>query len=98
MNIPPDNQLYLIVVIAALVGFGAGMLIQFLIGRATRIRLESDIAIRDERIASEEARAHEREAALAAAQESLAAAFRDLAHESLEKNSENFLRLLRQNF
>jgi DNA recombination protein RmuC len=96
MNLSPDNSLYLIIGIAVLLGFGAGMLIQFLISRATRIRLESEIALRDERILSEEVRANEREAALTSAQESLAAAFRDLAHESLEKNSENFLRLAGQ--
>jgi DNA recombination protein RmuC len=82
----------------ALLGFGAGLLIQYLIDRATRIQLESEIAIRDERIASEEARAGEREAALSSAQQSLASAFRDLAHESLAKNSEQFLRLAGQKF
>ena len=76
MNIEP----YLPFALAALLGFGVGMLIQFLIDRAMRIRLESEIAIRDERIQSEEARAGEREAALASAQQSLASAFRDLAH------------------
>lgn len=93
-----DNPLYLTGILAALLGFCAGLLIQYLISRGNRIRLESEIALRDERIQSEEARAAEREAALTSAQESLAAAFRELAHESLEKNSENFLRLAGQKF
>jgi DNA recombination protein RmuC len=94
MNIEP----FLLFGVTALLGFGAGMLIQYLIDRATRVRLESEIAIRDERIVSEEARAGEREAALSSAQQSLASAFRDLAHESLAKNSEQFLRLAGQKF
>jgi len=89
---------YLLFGLTALLGFGAGMLIQYLIDRAMRIRLESERAIRDERIRSEDARAGEREVALASAQQSLANAFRDLAHESLTKNSEQFLRLAGQKF
>ena len=90
------TQLYLIVAGAALGGFGLGLLIQFLFSRATRIRLESEIAIREAQISSEEARAAERTAALSGAQDSLAAAFSELAHESLAKNSANFLQLASQ--
>jgi DNA recombination protein RmuC len=84
--------------IAVFAGFAAGMLIQYLLSRATQVRLESEIALRDERINSEAARVSEREATLSIAQQNLATAFRNLAHESLEKNSEHFLRLAGQKF
>jgi DNA recombination protein RmuC len=82
--------------IAGLAGLGLGLLIQYLIGRSTRVRLESEIAIRDAQIQNEEQRATEREAAMNSAQHSLAAAFSELAHESLAKNSATFLQLAGQ--
>jgi DNA recombination protein RmuC len=81
---------------AGLTGLGLGLLIQYLIGRSTRIQLESEIAIRDAQIQNEEQRAAEREAAMNSAQNSLAAAFSELAHESLAKNSATFLQLAGQ--
>lgn len=96
MNFFLENQPYVLVSAAAVGGFLLGLLIQYLIGRGTRIRLESEITIRDAEIKNEEARAAEREAALAGAQDSLAAAFSELAHESLTKNSETFLQLANQ--
>lgn len=95
-NLDPNSQLYFIVGAAAFGGFLLGLLIQYLIGRGTRIRLESEITIRDAEIKNEEARAAEREAALTSAQDKLATAFSELAHESLAKNSETFLQLAGQ--
>ena len=96
MNFLLENQLYALSGAAAVGGFLLGLLIQYLISRGTRIRLESEIAIRAAEIKNEEARAAEREATMAGAQDSLAAAFSELAHESLTKNSETFLQLAGQ--
>jgi DNA recombination protein RmuC len=96
LDIAPTTDLYIALAIAGAIGFALGLLIQFLIARATRYRLESEIAIRDAQLQNEELRAAEREAALASAQESLANAFNELAHESLARNSESFLRLASQ--
>ena len=96
LNIEPSNDLYILLGATAVAGFLLGLLIQYLIARATRFRLESEIAIRDAQMINEEARSAEREAALASAQQSLANSFNDLAQESLAKNSENFLRLASQ--
>ena len=96
LNIEPSNDLYILLAATAAAGFLLGLLIQYLIARATRFRLESEIAIRDAQILNEEARSAEREAAQASAQQSLANSFNDLAQESLAKNSENFLRLASQ--
>jgi DNA recombination protein RmuC len=90
------NALYIVIGGATFGGFLLGLLIQYLVGRGTRIRLESEIAIRDAEIKNEEAHAAEREAALTGAQDSLAAAFGELAHESLAKNSATFLQLAGQ--
>jgi DNA recombination protein RmuC len=84
------------IVITGLAGLGLGMLIQHLLGRARQVKLESEIALRDAQLISEEARAAERETALQSARDSLAASFNELAQKSLEKNSENFLRLANQ--
>jgi len=96
MNLDPNSQLYMIVAAAAFAGFLLGLLIQYLVDRGTRIRLQSEITIRDAEIKNEEARAAEREAALTGAQDRLAAAFSELAHESLAKNSATFLQLAGQ--
>ena len=95
-NLDPNSQLYLTIGAAAFAGFLLGLLIQYLISRGTRIRLESEITLRDAEIKNEEARAAEREAALTGAQDRLTAAFSELAHESLAKNSETFLQLAGQ--
>ena len=96
LNIEPSNDLYILLAATAAAGLLLGLLIQYLIARATRFRLESEIAIRDAQLLNEEARSAEREAAQASAQQSLANSFNDLAQESLAKNSENFLRLASQ--
>lgn len=80
------------IVIIALAGFGAGMFVQYLLGRTRQVRLESDIRLRDSQIRNDATRSAEREAEL----EKLGAAFNDLAQQSLEKNSETFLRLANQ--
>jgi DNA recombination protein RmuC len=96
LNLEPSNDLSIALAAAAAVGFGLGWLILFLFSRGTRIRLESEIAIRDAQLQNEESRTAEREATLASAQERLANSFNELAQESLAKNSENFLRLASQ--
>jgi len=84
--------------VAGFGGFLLGLLIHFLFSRTTRIRLEAEIALRDERLANEASRTLEREAAFDSAQDTLAAAFNELANASLERNSEHFLRLAGQKF
>ena len=100
MNFSLDPEWIPYIRFAALAGGGflIGLLIQFLIDRAERIRLEGEIALKDSHLQNEEARNAEREAALDSARDMLANSFNELAHTSLEKNSETFLRLARQNF
>jgi len=86
------------IAIAALIGLGLGFLIQYLIGRNTSARLESELAIKDAQIKNEELRTTEREAALQAAKESLTASFNEMASQSLEKNNRVFLQLAEVNF
>lgn len=95
-QLDPQMQQYVLYAAAGLAGLLLGVLLQFLISRVARTRLEAEIAIRDERIKNDAERATEREEALTAARESLTAVFGDLARDSLEKNSENFLRLAGQ--
>lgn len=95
-NLDLQQQLYLTYMAAALAGLLVGAALQYLIGRVTRVRLESEIALRDAQLKTEEARAAERDAALNQAQQNLTAVFSDLARSSLEQNSENFLRLADQ--
>ena len=83
--------------IAGLGGLLAGMALQYLIGRGTRYRLEREIALKESRIQTEQAREEERAAAQQRAEDALSATFGKLAHESLEKNSETFLRLAKEN-
>jgi DNA recombination protein RmuC len=91
-----QQQLYLSYAAAALIGLVIGAVLQHLLGRVTRIRLEAEIALRDAQLKTEEIRAAERNAALEAARQNLTAVFSDLARSSLEQNSENFLRLAGQ--
>jgi DNA recombination protein RmuC len=83
---------------AALAGLAIGCLIQYLLGRNRVTRLESEIAIRDAQIKSDEIRAAEQEAALATVRQSLMASFSELASESLAKTNKAFLQLAEQNF
>ncbi len=94
----PLTQLYLGYGAAALAGLLLGIFIQHLIGKAAQARLLGEIALREEKISNDADRAAEREAALESTQVALKAVFGDLARESLEANSENFLRLAGQKF
>ena len=82
----------------AVAGFVAGMLIQMLISRGPRMRLEADIAVLEAQLKSDEARAIEREAALDSVRNSLMASFSELASDSLAKSNRAFLQLAEQNF
>ncbi len=82
--------------IAGLGGLLAGMALQYLIGRGARYRLEREVVVLESRIQTELAREEERAAAQQRAEDALSATFGKLAHESLEKNSETFLRLAKE--
>lgn len=97
-QLDPQMQQYLLYAAAALGGLLVGWFVQYLIGRASRARLEGEIAVREAQLSNEAERAAERDAALSAAQQTLAGVFGDLARETLEHNSENFLRLAGQKF
>jgi DNA recombination protein RmuC len=84
--------------IAALAGFGLGFLLQYLIARNRRGRLESELAVKDTLIKTDETRIVEQEAALKTVRESLMASFSELATESLAKSNRAFLQLAEQNF
>ncbi|MDH3643400.1 MAG: DNA recombination protein RmuC [Gammaproteobacteria bacterium] len=71
-------------------GLLLGALIAWLVMRRRQRRLEATIK-------SQEALQNEREVAFEAAQSQLTAAFNNLANQSLQSNSENFLRLAEQN-
>ena len=89
----------LIVLIIAVTGsFGLGMLIQYSIGRNQRAKLESELAVKDTLIKTDEARIAEQEAALSTVRESLMSSFSELASESLAKTNKTFLQLAEQNF
>ena len=97
-QLEPQVQQYVLYGLSALSGLLIGCGITGLLGRTTRTRLEGEIALREARIHSEAERAEERDKALEATQQALKAVFGDLARESLEKNSENFLRLAGERF
>ena len=78
--------------------FALGMLIQYSIGRNQRAKLESELAVKDTLIKTDEARIAEQEAALSTVRESLMASFSELASESLDKTNKTFLQLAEQNF
>ncbi len=90
-----DNQLIYLALIT-LGAFGLGFLIEFLISRATRVRLEAVIAEKDALIQSDEARIAEQAASLEQAQSSLKAAFQEMAQDSLARNNKLFLELAEQ--
>lgn len=83
---------------AAGAGLVLGWLIQYLIGRGKQTRLETELAIRDAQIKSEEIRIAEQETSLAQLRETLTAQFGELAAETLAKSNEAFLQLAEQNF
>lgn len=97
-QLEPQVQQYLLYGAAAFGGLLVGLFIQHLFARVTRTRLEGIIALREAEIQSEAERATERDAALEATQNALKAVFGDLARQSLEQNSENFLRLAGERF
>ncbi|MGI9291899.1 MAG: DNA recombination protein RmuC [Gammaproteobacteria bacterium] len=83
---------------AAILGFALGWLINFLISRTRLTELQSEIAVKDALIKSEETRLTEQEAALSTVRESLMASFSELASDSLTKTNRAFLQLAEQNF
>ena len=97
-QLDPQVQQYSLYGAVAGAGLLVGVLITWLIARNGRTRLQGEIALRDAQIASDAQRAEERDQALEATQQALKAVFGDLARESLEQNSENFLRLAGQKF
>ncbi len=97
-QLDPQTQQYVLYAIAALAGLLVGWFVQYLIGRAAQARLEGQIAVREAQLSNEAERTAERDAALQAAQKTLTGVFGDLARETLEHNSENFLRLAGQKF
>ncbi|HHQ15194.1 MAG TPA: DNA recombination protein RmuC, partial [Chromatiales bacterium] len=74
-------------------GFAIGLLAYFLFSRPGRHRLEKEIVELNARINSQAEVAAERESALRQAEERLAASFGKLAHESMTRQSDTFLRL-----
>jgi len=97
-QLDPQVQQYVLYGAAAFIGLLVGLFIQYLFSRNMRTRFEGEIALRDAQITSDAERAAERDQALDATQQALKAVFGDLARESLEQNSENFLRLAGQKF
>jgi len=75
---------------ASLLGLLLGGLIAWLLASRRHARLEAVVR-------SQDALQHERDMAFAAARAQLTTAFHDLANQSLQSNSENFLRLAEQN-
>ena len=86
----PNELLLIYIASAAIAGFGLGYLINFLIARATRIQLESQIAEKDTLISNDEARIAEQANSLEQAQSSLKAAFQEMAQDSLARNNKMF--------
>ena len=82
---------------ALLIGLLLGALVTWLVQRRRRRSLLEDIGQLETRIKDQDALQAEREAAFEAANAKLAAAFSDLANQSLKSNSETFLRLAEQN-
>ncbi len=82
---------------ALLAGLVLGALIAWLIMRGQKRRLENDIRLLETRIKDQEALQTERDSAYEAATTRLATAFSELANKSLKSNSDNFLRLAKEN-
>jgi len=82
---------------ALAVGILVGLAVGWLVRRRRQRVLEETVAMLEGRIKDQEALRLERESAFEAASGRLATSFADLAHRSLQSNSENFLRLAEQN-
>jgi len=82
--------------LALLGGFALGWLIQFLLARATRVKLEATIHEKDLLLLTDEARIAEQAEALKQAQSSLKAAFQEMAQDSLARNNKMFLDLAQE--
>ncbi len=78
-------------------GLALGALVVWLLARRRRRALEAANAALETRIKDQDALQIEREAAFEAATSRLAKAFSDLSNQSLQANSETFLRLAEQN-
>jgi len=82
---------------ALAVGLLLGALITVLIARSRHKRLHNDLRLLETRIKDQHALQVERDSAYEAATTRLATSFSELASQSLQSNSENFLRLAQQN-
>ncbi|MBT8078888.1 MAG: DNA recombination protein RmuC [Gammaproteobacteria bacterium] len=82
---------------ALLAGLLLGALVMWFIARRRRHSLVQSIDTLETRIKDQDALQLERDAAFEAATSKLATAFSNLANQSLQSNSENFLRLAEQN-
>jgi len=82
---------------ALAIGLAIGALIFWLIFRGQRKRLLQQLAQADQSLKSQEALQAEREAAFELTNLKLTQAFASLSNQSLQSNSENFLRLAEQN-
>jgi DNA recombination protein RmuC len=90
------SGLIALAIAAALGGAALGALIATLRARERRAALDMELARLQAQLGAEESRARERAAALAQAEERLAATFGRLAGDSLSRNSESFLRLAQE--
>ena len=91
------QNLWMSIALSALVGVVFGALVYHLGSRPKRYRLDSEIASLEAQICSEEQLRDERALALEQAEQRLTNAFSQLANQSLEQNSDHFLRLAREN-
>lgn len=82
---------------ALAIGLVLGALLAWLISHRGRRRLLEQIRMTENELKSQESLQSEREAAFELANAKLTAAFSNLANQSLQSNSENFLRLAEQN-
>jgi len=83
-------------IIILIAGVLIGALVLYFWTRGSRYRLERDLAALQTQAKVEQAVTEERAAALAQAEQRIAASFGKLANESLAHNSESFLRLARE--
>lgn len=83
--------------LALLAGIIVGALIYHLGSRGKRYRLETQIATLNAQVRADEQINNERQIALEHAEDRLTVAFGQLSNQSLERNSDNFLRLAREN-
>ena len=83
--------------IALGLGLVIGVLVTWLVARSRRIRLEQAIALLEHQLIARDEVQKERETALELATGRLTSTFAEMANKSLQVNSENFLRLAKQN-